>query len=125
MKDLLIAKTVSTPQIDFKSSGQMSIKGSLLPEDPKVFFKPLFNWIENTDVERLKIDVKLNYINTSSSKRIIELFNIIDRDRKFKTIEINWHYEADDSDMLEFGEMIQRNLKRTNTQYVECNDLDA
>lgn len=124
MDNLLIAKTASTPLIDFKSSGQMCLKGRLLPENPKEFFDPLFNWVDNIKKEEIVIDIKLSYINTSSSKRIIELVRTIDGNGQVKKVDLNWHYETDDSEMLEFGETIQRNLKRTKTQYIECEDIE-
>ena len=37
---------------------------------------------------------------------------------------MHWYYEIDDLEMLEFGEMIQRNLKRIKTQYLEYEDND-
>ncbi|NOQ27906.1 MAG: DUF1987 domain-containing protein [Bacteroidales bacterium] len=124
MEDLKIQKTPSTPEIDFDKSGQFSIKGRSLPEDPKKFYEPIFSWAENFSSKKVHLDIKLEYVNTSSSKRIIQLLKIIDSNRRIKKIDMRWYYEIDDLEMLEFGEMIQRNFKRIKTQYLEYEDID-
>ena len=122
MDDLFINNTESTPEIDFKESGELSIKGKSLPEDPKKFYDPIFKWANAISAENVQLDVQLEYVNTSSSKRIIELVKSIDNNRNVKEINMNWFYEEDDSDMLEFGEMIQHNLRHTKTKYIELED---
>ncbi|HAF29264.1 MAG TPA: nuclear pore complex subunit [Bacteroidales bacterium] len=122
MKDLYIDNTPSTPEINFKSSGHLSIKGKSLPEDPKKFYGPIFKWADNICAKEVELDIKLEYVNTSSSKRIIEFIKSLDNNRKIKKINLNWFYEADDPDMLEFGEMIQHSLRRTKSSYIEYED---
>lgn len=124
MDDLIIQSTTSTPEIDFTRSGKLSIKGKSLPEDPRKFYEPIFKWAESFSTDVVEIDVKLEYVNTSSSKRIIELLKIIDCNKEIRKIDMNWYYEIDDPDMLEFGEIIQRTLKKTKTNYIEYVDID-
>ena len=124
MDDLYIDDTPSTPEIKFEKSGNLSIRGKSLPEDPKRFYSPLFKWVEELNSENVDIQVQLEYVNTSSSKRIIELLKRIDNNSKVKHVKMNWYYEIDDPDMLEFGEVIQHNLRRTKTNYVEYDDED-
>ncbi|MFC2096219.1 DUF1987 domain-containing protein [Bacteroidota bacterium] len=124
MDDLFINNTASTPEIKFESSGKLSISGKSLPEDPRKFYNPLFKWAEELDTDHVDIDMKLEYVNTSSSKRIIEFLKTIDNNRKIHKIDLNWYYEADDPDMLEFGEVIQHNLRRTKANYIEYEDED-
>lgn len=124
MDDLYIDDTPSTPEIKFQKSGNLSIRGKSLPEDPKRFYNPLFKWVEELTTDNVDIEVQLDYVNTSSSKRIIELLKKIDNNSKIKHVKMNWYYEIDDPDMLEFGEVIQHNLRRTKTNYVEYNDGD-
>lgn len=124
MDDLYIDDTPSTPEIKFEKSGSLSIRGKSLPEDPKRFYNPLFKWVEELTTDNVDIQVQLEYVNTSSSKRIIELLKKIDNNSKIKHVKMNWYYEVDDPDMLEFGEVIQHNLRRTRTNYVEYDDED-
>ena len=124
MDDLYIHNTNSTPEINFEKSGKLKIRGKSLPEDPKRFFAPLFEWVNELNSDRVDIQVKLEYVNTSSSKRIIELLKTIDNNKKIKKVDLNWYYEIDDADMLEFGEMIHHNLRRTKANYIEYEDTD-
>lgn len=124
MDDLFINDTESTPEIDFKRSGKLSIKGKSLPEDPKKFYDPIFKWADAISAENVQLDVHLEYVNTSSSKRIIELVKSLDNNRNIKEMNMNWFYEVDDSEMLEFGEMIQHNLRHTVAHYIEYEDED-
>lgn len=122
MSDLKIKETEITPEIDFDTSGFMRISGKSLPEDPIKFFKPLFQWAEELDAEKVMLDIKLEYVNTSSSKNILELIKHIDKNKKIKQLNLNWYYEIDDLDMLEFGEMIGRSIKRAKTNFLEYED---
>lgn len=122
MSDLKIKETEITPEINFDLSGSMSISGKSLPEDPVKFFKPLFKWAEELDAEKVQLDIKLEYVNTSSSKNILELIKYIDKNKKIKQLNLNWYYEIDDLDMLEFGEMVERSIKRAKTNFLEYED---
>ncbi len=122
MDDLFIDDTPSTPEIKFEKSGSLSIRGKSLPEDPRRFYNPLFKWVEELSSDHVDIKVQLEYINTSSTKRIIELIKKIDNNSKIKKVNMSWYYEIDDPDMLEFGEVIQHNLRRTKTNYIEYNE---
>ncbi len=124
MDDLFINNTESTPEINFKRSGELSIKGKSLPEDPKKFYDPIFKWADKVCAKNVRLDVHLEYVNTSSSKRIIEFIKTLDNNQKIKKIVLNWFYEVDDLEMLEFGEMIQHNLRHTKTHYIEFEDED-
>jgi glutaredoxin-related protein len=124
VSDLIIQSTASTPEIYFKQSGHLSIKGKSLPEDPKKFFSPLFNWAEDLNVENVQLDVRLEYVNTSSSKNILEFIKMVDSKDNVRHLNLNWFYEIDDLDMLEFGEIIEKKLKRTKASYIEYYDID-
>ncbi|HKL08403.1 MAG TPA: DUF1987 domain-containing protein [Bacteroidales bacterium] len=122
MDDLLINKTAITPLIDFRKSGQLKIQGKSLPENPQRFFTPLFNWADQLTSERVDIDVILEYINTSSSKNLMQLIKLIDKNPGIRHLYLNWHYESDDLEMLEFGELLANNLRRAKTSYIEYED---
>lgn len=122
MDDLLINKTAITPLIDFRKSGQLKIQGKSLPENPQRFFTPLFNWADQLTSERVDIDVILEYINTSSSKNLMQLIKLIDKNPRIRHFYLNWHYESDDMEMLEFGELLANNLRRAKTIYIEYED---
>jgi hypothetical protein len=101
--------TEVTPQIWFEANeGNFSFTGVLMPEDAFGFFAPLFGYInkyfENPQPET-KLEVNLEYFNTSSS-RILHQFmkQFTDNQSENTNITIVWKYEADDQEMEEVGE---------------------
>jgi hypothetical protein len=112
MKDLIIDSTIKTPEVTFKATeGVLTLKGRSIPENSIDFFKPLHDWIEEyfqNPNETTRVEIKLEYFNTSSSKSMLDLFKKMESfNGTLSNIEINWFYEEDDEDMLEAGEDYQ------------------
>ena len=112
MKELVIEKTVKTPYVNFDAqSGILKIIGRSIPENPDEFFSKLFDWVneyfKNPQSETL-INIQLEYINSGSSKFILEYFQLI-QDFKSKgfSCKISWYYEEDDEAVLELGKHYQ------------------
>ena len=106
MKDLSLEGSAKTPTIDFKSDGQLLIKGRSIPENSIEFYKPLIDWIsEYSDNPKGKtlVNIQLEYFNTSSSKCILDVFKKLESITDSE-VSIKWFYEEDDEDMLEAGE---------------------
>ena len=95
--------------------GTVEIKGRSIPENSIEFYKPLVEWLEryrNTPAAETKVNVQLEYFNTSSSKCILDLFKKLEDIHKAKNnVVINWFYEEDDEDMLEAGEDYESIIK--------------
>jgi hypothetical protein len=109
MEPLLIEGTPKTPSIRFESDqGLIEIKGRSIPENSIEFYKPLVDWLEKyseTPGPLTKVNIQLEYFNTSSSKCILDVFKKLEAIHKAKhEVIINWYYEEDDEDMLEAGE---------------------
>jgi hypothetical protein len=109
MEPLLIEGTPKTPSIRFESDqGLVEIKGRSIPENSIEFYKPLVDWLEKyseTPGPLTKVNIQLEYFNTSSSKCILDVFKKLEAIHKAKhEVIINWYYEEDDEDMLEAGE---------------------
>lgn len=97
------------PVVDFNpDTGVCEISGESYLEQVNDFFNPLTDWIKeytNSDKDKLVFNFKLSYYNTSSSKKLLEMLKIIsDFANNGKTVEINWYYEAGDTDILEDAE---------------------
>ena len=103
MEPLLIAETVYTPKVDFQTDGNLSIVGKSLPEDTSKFYQPLVDWISECTLPKLDIIVRLDYMNTSSSKEIYLFFKCIRANDNIKKAIVNWYYEEGDDDMLDLG----------------------
>ncbi|MFP4058957.1 MAG: DUF1987 domain-containing protein [Bacteroidota bacterium] len=109
MEPLVIEGTPKTPNVKFDASqGIVEIKGRSIPENSIEFYKPLVDWLEaygENPHELTKVNIQLEYFNTSSSKCILDVFKKLEAIHKNKhEVVINWYYEEDDEDMLEAGE---------------------
>lgn len=109
MEPISIEGTAKTPSVQFSSKdGIIEIKGRSIPENSVEFYKPLVDWLElykASPLDKTKVNIQLEYFNTSSSKCILDVFKKLEAIHKGKNeVEINWYYEEDDEDMLEAGE---------------------
>lgn len=109
MESLLIEGTAKTPNIRFDGNqGVIEIKGRSIPENSIEFYKPLVDWLDRyaqNPKTTTKVNVQLEYFNTSSSKCILDVFKKLETIHKANhEVVINWYYEEDDEDMLEAGE---------------------
>lgn len=109
MESLTIEGTAKTPNVKFDAEqGAIEIKGRSIPENSIEFYKPLVDWLEDygkAPAALTKVNIQLEYFNTSSSKCILDVFKKLEAIYKAKNeVIINWYYEEDDEDMLEAGE---------------------
>jgi len=109
MEPLNIEGTAKTPSVNFSAQeGLIEIKGRSIPENSIEFYKPLVDWLEEyskSPAALTKVNIQLEYFNTSSSKCILDVFKKLEAIYKAKNdVIINWYYEEDDEDMLEAGE---------------------
>lgn len=105
----MIKGTGETPEVIMnKAEGLISFSGRSLPENPRVFYGPIKNWIKEystNPAQKTKVVFDLEYFNTSSSKMILEIIEIIrDIYPSPDNLLMEWHYMEDDEDMLEAGE---------------------
>jgi hypothetical protein len=109
MKDLVIIGNKQKPDLVFSATtGDLRISGQSLPENANLLYSPVLEWIEEyskTPAKKTVFSLKMKYYNTASSKMffsIIKSLNLL-----FKAgsdIEIEWHFQDDDEDMLDAGE---------------------
>jgi len=119
MESILIEATHSTPAVHFSMDGRLMIEGRSLPEDVNKFYTPLIEWISNLVSETVKLDINLEYLNSASSKKLMELLKILDANGRIKSLIVNWHYEEGDDDTLETGQIFEEVLIRTKFHYHE------
>ena len=119
MESIIIEATHSTPAVNFNSDGRLMIEGRSLPEDVNKFYTPLLEWTAKLIAECVKVDINLEYLNSASSKKLIDLLKILDANSKIKSLIINWHYEEGDDDTLETGQIFEEVLIRAKFHYHE------
>jgi hypothetical protein len=116
MEDFFIKRTFNTPEIEFKpSEGILRIEGRSIPEDPGEFYDiiilKLEDYFRNPQV-LTRIDIKLEYVNSGSSKYMLEMFRIVKLNfDKGKDCVVNWFYEEDDESIHELGEHYKNTIK--------------
>ena len=108
MESLLIEGTAKTPTVKFDAGGLLEVKGRSIPENSIEFYKPMVDWLDKyakSPAKQTKVNIQLEYFNTSSSKCILDVFKKLEVIHKLSNeVVINWYYEEDDEDMLEAGE---------------------
>jgi len=124
MKDLVLAATKKTPEIRFNIDGNLFMKGRSLPENADKFYTPLVTWIEDLNAENVRFEICLDYFNSSSAKRLMDMFKYLDANRHIRTIQINWYFEEGDEDSIETAQIFEDSLMRTDFRYLEYSDLE-
>lgn len=119
MNNLILEKTDNTPGVvlDF-TKRTIEFTGDSRPENAKLFFDPIFNWIseyschiyfltkESNSEIKTNVNFKLEYFNSSSAKYIVEIikaFNKAETENPKAKITINWNYDKDDDDLRDSG----------------------
>jgi len=108
MEPLILEQTDRLPGIFFdKTSGKFEIKGSSFPEDSRVFYNPILDWLakyEQNPNDFTLFIFKMEYFNSSSSLMILEMLNSLDRVfQAGKKVKVYWFYLSVDIDMLDAG----------------------
>jgi hypothetical protein len=120
MENLIIEGTHYTPRVEFRNDGNLLLEGKSCPVNVTRFYYPIINWAKGLKVKRVKFDINLEYINSSSVKNIMELLKELEANRYIKEIAINWYYEEGDDDALETGQILEELSDRISFIFHEC-----
>lgn len=99
MQTLHIASTTSSPEIvaDWES-GTLSMRGDSYPENAFDLYEPLLRWVQSYLRERgqaLRVDLHLLYLNTSSIKVMMDLFDLLEEAwQRSQPVSVAWYYDA-------------------------------
>ena len=119
MENFTQPKTNTSPEVNFKIDGTLSISGKILTENAVLTFEPLFKWIDELTSTKIVFEINLEYLNTSATMQLFNLLRHLDTNCSFSEIVVNWHYDEDDEDHLETGELFSEKLYRTKFLYIE------
>ena len=116
MDDLYLKKSFNSPEVEFLSaSGELNIEGRSIPEDPGEFFERLINWLNEyflKPAEKTVMNIKLEYINSGSSKYMLELLRIMKvNSQKGRNVLIKWYYEEGDESIEELGQHYEQTIQ--------------
>ncbi len=106
------------PTVSFNSdTGVCELLGESYLEETIKFYTPLFAWIKEytADIKnKIHFNFKLTYFNTSSSKCIVDIFNML---KKFKdaggSVAVYWYYDDKDEDVEEELEEVEDFIAET------------
>lgn len=109
MENIALKSSPATPyfpEVNFDTdSGVCEISGESYMEETYKFYLPLINWIKeytkNTS-KKLILNIKLVYLNTSSTKCVLDILEILkDFEDQGGNVQVNWYYDKSDPDMID------------------------
>jgi hypothetical protein len=119
MQPVVIDPTNYTPKVVFDPSGSLILKGRSLMLDARAFYDPLIEWLSRSVLPFVHLTIELDYFNTSSSKKILEMLKMLDDDNNIKEFIVYWGFESDDEDILLKGQILKDRLKKAKFHFVE------
>ncbi|MBY0579235.1 MAG: DUF1987 domain-containing protein [Burkholderiales bacterium] len=120
MQDFYIPATAMSPEIDFRFSRHvLNIKGESYPENAAAFYNQVLSqltlYLSSPEHKSIEVNVELKYFNSSSTKILLKLFEILnDAVHAGNSITLNWYHDEDDDTILEFGEDLHSDYERLN-----------
>ena len=120
MEPIVIDATDNSAKVFFNANGYLLLEGRSLPENVAEFYNPLIDFVVKLNVEKVTFDINLDYFNTATSKKILDLLKHLDANNKISKVKINWHYEEGDDDSIEMAEIYEEEcIMRTEFQYIK------
>lgn len=105
MESLEIQATHDTPYVFCDAeNAELTMTGRSLPENPLRIYEQIFKWADAFDKDTVKLNFKLEYFNTASSKQIFTLIRTFIENKNVVNVSVKWHYEEGDYDSKETGE---------------------
>jgi|SRR6056297_342932 len=116
MERLEIEQSKSTPFVRFDpGSGMLEIGGESYPENSHEFFSPVIEWIEqylSEEEKSLSFIVTLNYMNTSSTKYMIDILDRLEQAHdKGREISIEWYCDGDNEREMDTVEELREDFE--------------
>ncbi|MCB5250789.1 MAG: DUF1987 domain-containing protein [Candidatus Cloacimonetes bacterium] len=115
MENLYIEGSKFTMEVNYNAETNLCImKGNSYPEDAINFFEPLNEWLEQYIEEinkPLTMEIQLYYLNSSSSKCFMDIFDILDEYQEDGgSVLVKWFYERNDDEIREAGEELLEDM---------------
>jgi hypothetical protein len=109
MNNLHIDSTQSTPSIFADAeAGVVEMRGDSYPENSYELFSPVMQWIEDylsADDRKLTLNLHLLYLNTSSVKAMMDIFDMLEEaHRHQRDVAVNWYYDPQNERVAELAE---------------------
>jgi hypothetical protein len=93
----------------------LEIKGESYPENSATFYSPMLEWLSaflQQAEGAVHVDIELIYFNSSSSKILMNFFDMLDEAaQKGVQVSVSWKYHEDNDIALECGEEFQEDVE--------------
>ncbi|OYY73683.1 MAG: Fe-S oxidoreductase [Gammaproteobacteria bacterium 28-57-27] len=119
MQNLKLEATSTSPEVDFQfSEHRLALRGESYPENAAAFFGPIVEalngYLEQTQNQVIEVIIELTYFNSSSTKVLFNVFNMLNFAAASNTINLHWRYDEDDDTILEFGDDLHEDFPDIN-----------
>jgi len=114
MTDLKIAGSTSTPTIECTTQpARVHMKGDSYPENAFDLYQPVLQWMEAqlASADALTMDLELVYLNTSSVRIMMDLFDTLEEAHTSgRQVTVNWYYDARNERVAELAGEFKEDL---------------
>ncbi|TYL46781.1 biofilm regulation phosphoprotein SiaC [Marinomonas sp. IMCC 4694] len=109
MKDLLIEGTASSPAVRGEwQHGVLYMEGDSYPENSYELYRTLVAWIASylkESSESLTLELTLLYLNTSSIKVMMDIFDDMEASfQQGRQVAVNWYFDEENERVAELAE---------------------
>lgn len=112
MEKLILEETEDTPEIILDpDNNEFKISKISVPENALDFYAPVLNWIKEyakNPNPKTVFDFDLEYVNTASSKQVIQLILLLQKVAEKGDVKVRWYYESIDEDMQALGKRYKK-----------------
>jgi len=123
MNPLHIPATGNSPEVEFRfDAHELLLRGESFPENAAAFYGPVIAALREflalpDDDKTLDIEVSLTYFNSSSTKMLFTLFDLLDKAAASgRRIKLHWLHDAEDDTIREFGEELMADFHNLEIQ---------
>jgi hypothetical protein len=110
--------TNTTPAIVYNEN-KLIIKGRSIPLSEAKFYDPYIEWAKDFKAPTFMVDINLEYMNSSSSKKLLHLLRSLDSNLMIKDLNINWFFENGDEEALEQGKVFEKLMKNAKFRFIK------
>lgn len=113
MNNISLPPSACTPEVVFDfSHHQLRLTGESYPENAAAFYRPLISSTESfidslrsRPDARVAVHVALSYFNSSSTKMLFSLFDVLNSGAEAGiAVALHWYYDREDDISEEFGQ---------------------
>jgi len=115
MNDLIIPGSVSSPTVRLDAArGTMELSGESYPQNAFDFFAPIIDWARQFLRESpspLTLELRVSYLNTSSTKCVIDLLDLLEGAHKIgRRVQVVWYCDPENERAREAAEEFREDV---------------